>query len=153
MERTVKIEHVLGANSDAVENLEKMVGEMTSGRKIGRVGTDEMEIEGTPPRGISNNIDNPRALDQQQHFNRIDWSNRPGNTPRNSRRDSLWLEWAKGNTVASGERPTILPSPRVQGPIAAGAQGPKSVAPNPGPYSPRAQGPLSSRRSRTQGPN
>jgi cytochrome c oxidase cbb3-type subunit 2 len=31
----------------------------------------------------------PRALDQQQHFNRIDWSNRPGNTPRNSRSQYL----------------------------------------------------------------
>jgi hypothetical protein len=143
----VKIEHVLGANSAAVENLQKMVGEMVSGRKIVRGGTDEMEIDSTPPRGISNSIDKPRALDQQQHFNRIDWSNRPGNTPRNSRRSSLWVEWAKGNAVASERPPTVLPSPRAQGPIATGAQGPKSVAPNHGPYSPRAQGPLSSRQA------
>jgi hypothetical protein len=88
LKRTVKIEHVLGANSAAVENLQKMVGEMASGGGW----TDEMEIESTPPRVISNSIDKsyqPRALDQQQHFNRIDWSNRPGNTPRNSRSQYL----------------------------------------------------------------
>jgi len=73
----------------------KEAGERTWGSAKGR--PREYSPRYPPGDRMSNSIDKHRALDEHQHFNRIDWSNRRGSTPRNSCEASPRIQWEEGS--------------------------------------------------------
>jgi hypothetical protein len=74
-------------------------GERTLGSAKGRPREYSPRYPPSPRNRMSNNIDKNRALVEQQHFNRIDWSNRRGSTPRNSCEASPRIQWEEGSAM------------------------------------------------------